>query len=256
LIQSGVIDKSSVIPIYHQLFKYLEKQIRGGDLKPGNTLPTEAEMSAAYGISRMTVRRAVSELAAANLIYTQKGRGTFVARPKLDNVVFDLNNFYEEIRHKGLEPHAKLLDARVIRADQKLATRLGIAANTRCLFFRMAILANGEPVAYEEKCTVYRKRVPIIESELRDPSLSNLAAVHSDILPASSKKVLMVSTANEVESKALGVIVGCPVFLMIQTIYDRDQRVLAYGKSVYRGDRTKLISYDGWNVDEALKPQD
>lgn len=245
-----IIDKHSVIPIYYQLFKYLEKEIRGGHLKPGDALPTEAELAAAHGISRMTVRRAISELAAADLIYTQKGKGTFVAKPKLDNVVFDLRNFYDEIRQKGMTPHAKLLEAKVIRADEQLAKRLGIAVNARCIFFRMVTLANGEPVAYEEKYTIYRKRLPILESELKDPSLSNLAAVHSNMPPASSKKVLMASKTNEEESSALGVAPGTPVLLMLQTVYDQDRRVLAWGKSVYRGDRTKLISYDGWNLEE------
>lgn len=76
-----VIDKQSVIPIYYQLFKYFEKRIRSGDYKPGDALPTEIEIAERFGISRMTVRRAIAELANLGMVYTQKGKGTFVAKP-------------------------------------------------------------------------------------------------------------------------------------------------------------------------------
>ena len=99
-MQYEVIDKNSVIPIYHQLYKYLERQIRGGYLKPGDTLPTEVELVRCLWNQPHDIRRAISELAAADLIYAQKGRGAFVAKPKLDNVVFDLNNFYDEIKQQ------------------------------------------------------------------------------------------------------------------------------------------------------------
>jgi len=246
----AIVDKSSIIPIYYQIFKYFEKQIRNGSLKPGDALPTEMDIAARCEISRMTARRAISELVAADLVYAQKGKGTFVARPKLDNVVFDLNNFYNEIKQKGMMPHTKLLEAKIIKADEKLAKKLGMEVNIRCVFYRIVITADGEPLAYETKYTVYTKRAPILESELKDPSLSNLAAAHSDTLPTSSKKVLMVSKTNEEESKALGVSINTPIFLMIQTVYDEAQKPIAWGKSIYRGDRYKLISYDGWKVED------
>lgn len=101
VIQTDMIDKSSVIPIYYQLFKLLEEQIRRGDLKPGEAIPTEHEISSHFEISRMTVRRAIAELVSAGMVYAQQGRGTFVATPKLDNIVFELNDFNQEIKQRG-----------------------------------------------------------------------------------------------------------------------------------------------------------
>ncbi|MGB4290161.1 MAG: GntR family transcriptional regulator [Dethiobacteria bacterium] len=240
------IDKNSVIPIYYQLAKQFSEKIRSGSILPDEALPTESEIAAYFGISRMTVRRAISELAAAGMIYTQRGKGTFVARPKLDKIVFNLENFNEEIRQQGLEPHRKLLEARIVRADQKLARKLGIDLHGRCLYFRVVVTANNEPLVYETKYTVYAKQRPILETELKDPSLSVLAASHSNSLPTNSKKILMVSKTTEEESAVLGVSLHTPVFLIIQTIFDQDQNPIAWGKSIYRGDRYKLIRYDGW----------
>lgn len=248
-----IVDKTSIIPIYYQLFKYIEKQIRVGKLSPGDAIPTEMEFAERFDISRMTVRRAISELVSAGMVYAQKGKGTFVAKPKLDNVVFDLNNFYSEVEQKGMEHQTKLLEARIIKADQVLARRMGIAVNTKCLMFRIVTTANGEPLVYEVRYTVYAKKKPILESELKDASLSNLAAAHSDTVPSRSKKILMASKTIDEESKVLGVKPDTSVFLMIQYIYDDNNETIAWGKSVFRGDRYKLISFQGWNVEDIPK---
>jgi hypothetical protein len=96
----------------------------------------------------------------------------------------------------------------------------------------------------------FRKASPILESELKDPSLSTLAAAHSDTIPSSSKKVLMVSNATEEEAKVLGISPDTPVFLLIQTIYNAESKIIAWGKSLYRGDRYKLTTYEGWNIED------
>ncbi|NSW84290.1 MAG: GntR family transcriptional regulator [Syntrophothermus sp.] len=240
------IDKNSVIPIYYQLAKYFEKQIRHGELKPGEALPPEMEIASRFGISRMTVRRAISELVAAGMVYTQQGKGTFVARPRLDNVVFELSNFNEEIKKRGLNLQATILEAKIVKADENLKAKLGVEFNTRFLFFRIVLAADGERLAYETKYIIYTKQKPILESELKDPSLSNLVAIHSDCLPVSSKKVLQASVANKEEALILGISPNAPVFLIEQTIYDLNGKPIGWGKSIYRGDRYKLTSYDGW----------
>ncbi|WP_423055345.1 GntR family transcriptional regulator [Zhaonella formicivorans] len=241
------IDKNSVIPIYYQLARLLEGQIRRGELKPGEALPTEMELAARYQISRMTVRKAIAELVAAGMVYAQQGKGTFVAVPKLDNIVFELNNFSEEIKQRGLRFNTTLLEARIVRADEQLKEKFQINDdNARFLFFRIVLSAEDEPLAYERKYTIYTKSKPILESELQDPTLPGLVTAHSDYLPVSSKKVLQVSVSTDEEASILGIAQGSPVFVIEQTIYDPELKPVGWGKSVYRGDRYKLTAYDGW----------
>ncbi|NLZ28807.1 MAG: GntR family transcriptional regulator, partial [Firmicutes bacterium] len=96
-----VLDKNSFTPIYHQLFKHFEGLILAGELVPGDMLPTEMEFSRQLGISRMTVRRVIRELAAAGMVYTIKGKGTFVAEPQLDEITFSLNQRFEDLGYEG-----------------------------------------------------------------------------------------------------------------------------------------------------------
>ncbi|MEW6662624.1 MAG: GntR family transcriptional regulator [Bacillota bacterium] len=245
--EEASIDKNSVIPIYYQLAKLLEGQIRRGELKPGQTLPTETELATRFEISRMTVRRAISELVAAGMVYAQQGKGTFVASPKLDNTVFELNSFNEEIRQRGLQCKTTLLEARIARANEELKTKFQLSDNkTRFLYFRTVLSAEDERLAYEEKYTIYSKSKPILESELKDPSLPGLITAHSDYLPVSSKKVLQAAASSKEEASILGIGVNTPVFVIEQTIYDPELKPVGWSRSVYRGDRYKLTLYDGW----------
>ncbi|MDR3600759.1 MAG: GntR family transcriptional regulator [Desulfosporosinus sp.] len=247
MIQEETIDKSSVIPIYYQLFKLIEEQIRRGDLKPGESLPTEHEISSRFEISRMTVRRAISELVSAGMVYAQQGRGTFVATPKLDNIIFELNDFNQEIKQRGLNYKTTLLEAKIIKADAELREKFQVGEeHKRFLYFRTVLAAEHERLSYEVKYTLYSKSKPILESELKDPSLPGLIAAHTEYMPMSSKRVLQVAACSEKEAAILGIAPCSPVFLIEQTIYDQDLKTVGWSKAVYRGDRYKLTSYDGW----------
>lgn len=245
--EEASIDKNSVIPIYYQLAKLLEGQILRGELRPGEALPTESEISAHFEISRMTVRRAISELISAGMVYAQQGKGTFVALPKLNNVVFELDNFNRELQQHGLEMKTTLLSAHIVRANEQLEKIFQLHdPNTRFLYFRTALSAEKERLAYEMKYIIYTKSKPLLESILNDPTLSALVTANSDVLPVSSKKVLQVSVTNKEESSILGIGINAPVFVIEETLYDIELKPVGWSKSIYRGDRYQLTGYDGW----------
>ena len=241
------IDKKSVIPIYYQLAKLFEKKIYSGELKPGEKLPPENKIANIFDISRMTVRKALSELIDANMVYSEKGKGTFVAKPKLDNTVFELKNFKEELINRGLNPKTKLLNVKIIRADHDLANKLNIKEGIKCLDFNSIISANNEPLIYESKFIVYSKHKPILEKEIQDPSLSNIAISHSDSFPIMSKKILNVSKANKKQAEVLNIKKEAPVFVIEQYLYDSKSNPIGWGKSICRGDKFRFTSYSGWS---------
>lgn len=249
--ESGKLDKNSVLPIYYQLAKIIEKEICEGRINPGEALPAEHELAEKYEISRMTVRRAISELINAGMLYAQKGKGTFVAKPRLEEGFFELKDFHDEIRKRGMKPSAKLLGVKIVRANELLAKKLDIPLETRCLYFRLLLSANDEPLIYENKYVVYSKQKPLLETELKDPSLANLATLHGAHFPTMSKRILHASVVTEDEASVLGVEQYTPVFVVEQTIYDADKKPIGWGKSICRGDRFKLSSYIGWAMDKS-----
>lgn len=245
------IDKNSVIPIYYQLAKFLENQIRQGKFQPGEALPTEMELAERFQISRMTVRKAIGELVAKGMVYTKQGKGTFVSAPKLDDVVFELDAFIKGAEERGLSFQTTLLEAKIVRADAQLKAKFQTDDDSlRFLYFVMVLTAEGEPLAYERKYTIYTKRKPILETELQEPSLTKIVSQHTDQMPISSKKVLQVSVATEKEAAILQIAPGAPVFVLEQTLYNSEGKPIGWSKSVYRGDRYQLTAYDGWHGEE------
>ena len=244
------LDKHSVIPIYFQIAKLFEECIYEGKLKPGEALPAEHEIADTFAISRMTVRRAILELINAGLVYAQKGKGTFVAKPKLNEATFELGDFYEGITKKGMTPSSKLLDVRIFIANKTLSEKMEVPIGTNCLYFSMVLAADNEPLVYEKKYVKYTKQQPILEKELKDPSLANLAVIHGNHFPTTSKRVLHASIATEEEAAILEIEPNAPVFVVEQTIYDSDKKPVGWGKSIYRGDRYKLTSYIGWSAQD------
>lgn len=244
--QIKILNKNSSIPVYYQLAKLIEKEILAGNFKPGETLPAEHDFASRFGISRMTVRRAISELNMVGMVYSEKGKGTFVAKPKLDDVEFELDDFNNDISENEMNKGIKLLGAKITRADETLAEKLRIPLDTKCLHFRLIVSINNEPLVYENKYIIFSKQNPILEKELKDPSLSNLANSHGQQLATTGKRVFRASMVTEEEAILLKVSINTPVFLVEQTIYDQEKKPIGWSKSVYRGDRYRLTSYTGW----------
>lgn len=104
------LDRDSAAPLYRQLAAVLLAQIRDGALKPGERLPSEPELMAAYGVSRVTVRQAIALLARSGKATAHRGKGTFVAARLVRHDLDALHGFYEALRSQGIEPATRLLE--------------------------------------------------------------------------------------------------------------------------------------------------
>src|SRR5512146_367825 len=99
------INFSSNIPYYVQLIEVLKSQIAHEVWKPGQQIPGEPELCKIYGISRTVVRQALSEMEREGLIERRKGKGTFVALPKIsESLAQKLTGFYEDMVARGFKP--------------------------------------------------------------------------------------------------------------------------------------------------------
>jgi GntR family transcriptional regulator len=248
------LDKSSFVPIYHQLYQHFAELITSGQLVPGDVLPTETDFASQLGISRMTVRRVISELAAADMVYTIKGKGTFVAEPKLDEITFRLNQRFDDLEQRE-KVTTRLLECRIIKADLDVSKRLCTSLGSLCLFCRMITQIGELPLIYKTFYAIYSKRAPLIEKQLKDMSLTNIASQHSVNGPSRTKRVLMSSIAKYDEPEILQINENTPVFFMAETIYDQENKIIAWGKSIIRGDLYRFVSYNGWNLDELKKTE-
>jgi GntR family phosphonate transport system transcriptional regulator len=132
--------------LWRQIARSLEADINNGALAPGARLPTEAALSARFGVNRHTVRRALEVLSRSGLVRVEQGRGSFVAEEVLDYAVGARVRFSEWIRRHNKEPSGRKLDLREVAADAQVAAALGLRPGAMVVRFERLGMADGRPV--------------------------------------------------------------------------------------------------------------
>jgi len=177
------MDRDSPIPYYYQLKEGLRDQIHRGILRPGDRLPPESQLTESYGVSVITIRRAMRDLADEGLVVRERGRGTYVTSPPPRFDVAFLRTFTEEMRRRGVEPGAKVLSAGVEKASAEVAKDLDVPEGASVVHIRRLRLASGEPVGVESNY-LPEARVPgLLEMDLTG-SLYGLLSQHFGLLAA------------------------------------------------------------------------
>lgn len=232
--------RRSAGPLYFQLKRLLLELIDNEELKPGERIPSERELSRQFGISRMTVRQALAELVHESVLLRRQGRGTFVADRKIVQGLMELSSFSEDMRRRGMVPGARLLEVQLQEASRKVERALALGADRRVLVVRRLRLADGEPMALEVTHLPYTL-VGSLPRERLEGSLYEYLEKDLGIELASAHQTLEPVVAAEEEARLLGVPPGSPLLLMERTTLSRSGAPVEFVRSVYRGDRYKFF---------------
>lgn len=122
------IEIDSGIPLYIQLKDILKDKILKGEYKPQERIPPENELCVLYGVSRITVRQALSVLAQERLLFRKQGKGTFVTSPMFGRQLPKLDSVSETMRELGLVPSSRVVERRVENAQADVAALLKLPA--------------------------------------------------------------------------------------------------------------------------------
>jgi GntR family transcriptional regulator len=224
-------------PKYRLLRSALLEQIRG--LPEGAPLPTERELCAGFGVSRATVRHALQRLEGEQRIYRRQGKGTFVARAKIEQRL-GLTSHTEEMRARGMVPGSKLIDVSRIAASSEVAGALQLGEGAEVLQIERLRLADGEPIAIEV-LYLNAERFDGISAALGE-SGSLYQLLHSDygVDLASADETIEAVVAGSREAGLLGCGKDAPLLLLSRLSLDTRGRPTEYVRSLYRGDRFRL----------------
>lgn len=237
-----MLDRQSVVPLYYQIQQFLLEQIHSGVFKPGEAISSEQEISAQMGVSRMTVRQALKSLCSEGVLYSQRGKGTFVSANKLEKSFRIVLSFTEEMRNGGSRPSSKLLSFDVAPVDIETAEALRIKTNEKVIRLRRLRLADGIPMAIEWSHLPVSVCPDLLETFDPRTSLYERLARHYGIHIAVTEEVAEAAVANAEESHLLKIGKGSPVFHFERTSYLRDGKPVEYVNSTYRGDRYRLVN--------------
>jgi len=139
---------------YHRIKDYLLDGIASGTWREGDRIPSEPELSRRFGVARMTVNRAVRELAAEQVLSRARGSGTFVAPPKRESTLVEIRSIADEIRGRGRAHAADVLRLEAVKAGPALARELGLRAGARLFHSALLHREDGSPVQLEERWVV------------------------------------------------------------------------------------------------------
>ena len=210
-------------------------------LSIGDAIPSERQLSADLHMSRLTVRAALDDLVRDGLLVRRRGSGTFVGEPKIAQEL-TMTSFSEDMRRRGMVPANRTLSLVVVQAGAHLGRLLKVSPSEPVVVFKRLRLADRETMAIET-LHVRQSLIPGLTAEdLEQHSFYELLEGRYGVVMAGGTQTIEPTVTNEEESAALGVPLHSPAFLFERTTRTASGDVVEYVRSIYRGDRYRLVT--------------
>ena len=210
-------------------------------LAVGDAIPSERQLSSDLGVSRLTVRAALDDLVREGLLVRRRGSGTFVSEPKIAQEL-TMTSFTEDMRRRGMVPASRTLDLRTVPAGAHLGRLLKVSPSEPVVVIIRLRLADRETMAIET-LHVRESLIPgLTAADLEQQSFYELLEARYGVSIASGIQTIEPTVTNEDESSGLGVPLHSPAFLFERTTQTREGAVVEYVRSIYRGDRYRLVT--------------
>lgn len=234
-----MINKSLPIPIYYQLEEGIKELIKSEKLLPGEVISSEREFAEKYQISRMTVRQAINNLVNGGYLIRQRGKGTFVAKQKIEHSLKGLTSFSEDMKARGIKLETKVLNFNVMKATKQMAEKLHIHKGANVYELKRVRYADRIPIAYETmflSCEL----IPSITRDALEGSIYEYIENDLRLKIKRGKQVIEASTASKEEADLLEIKEGAPVLFINRNSFLENNQPLEIVQSIYRADRYKF----------------
>jgi GntR family transcriptional regulator len=229
-------------PLYHQTAAVLRSRIADGVWKEGDRMPPERQLCQEFGVSTITMRRAVGTLVAEGLVARLQGKGTFVTS---DHAIVQgppqLTSFTEDLRQRGWQPSARVVAIETRRADASASTKLGLPSGASVTILRRVRLANGLPVAFQNAYVPALQFPGLERFDFTHESLYDVLTRHYGVKPATATDIYRAGQVAEDEADLLEVPAGSAAFRVERLTTDSTGRRIELVESVIRGDRYTLV---------------
>jgi len=225
---------------YMQVKSDLIAGIMNGTYKPHERLPSQRELAEEYGLSHMTVRRAINELKREGFIDAQQGRGLFVAEPKQEAELGPLYGFTEDMALRGMKASSRVLEAQLISASTTLAHTLQVIVGTPLVHLQRLRLADDEPMAIQTAYLPHALCPGLLKHDLEQNSLFEILRGVYELHLADGETAAGADLASEQEAQLLKLTLPAALLVTEQITYLDTGQPIEYARSIYRGDRYRL----------------
>ena len=235
----GKLQPADKPTLYKQIRLDIERQILTGEWPPGHRIPFEHELMLHYGCSRMTVNKALSELAQAELIERRRRAGSFVRRPKFLSAVLQITDIRAEITALGRSYGYELIQCSRRVANAADRARLGVRKAGKVVAIACRHSADGVPFAIEDRL-IDLDAVP--EAATADFAIEPPGSWLLHHVPwTEAEHAISAIVADEPAAAALDIAVGAPC-LVIERHTWRSARPLTVVRLLYPGESHKLVA--------------
>lgn len=236
------INRNGPEPLYDQVKEAIVAYIEQERLGPNDLLPSEREFCDRFGVSRLTLRKALERLIQEGLVFRRAGKGTFVSLPKLEQRLLVVTSFTEAIRQEGRTPGTQLLGVEVAEESARICEHLEIPLGSQVLKVRRLRSVDDQPFSLATSYLPHDLTSNLQAGDLQASSLYALLKDKCHLELARSKVTVEATVADAVEAALLHIKPGGPLFRMTGTLRTTTGRVIEYSRVLYRGDALRFVA--------------
>jgi GntR family transcriptional regulator, histidine utilization repressor len=226
--------RTTPLPAYEQVKAFVKKQVNEGAWRPGDAVPSESALQQQFGISRMTVNRAMKELAVEGLVTRTQGSGTVVAQLHRISTTLAFRDIHEEIVGRGHRHSTRILAVESVRANSALAQAFKLRNGARLFHSVMVHLEDGVPIQLEDRHVNPASAPGYLGVDFNTTSPTSYLLEHAPLTEASYS--IEAALASPDEARSLGIKRGEPCLVMTRSTVS-GPHVASFARLVYPGVR-------------------
>lgn len=227
------IDRSSPVPLYHQVVQGIEAAIHNGTLEPGSKLDNEIDLAARLNLSRPTMRKAMDELVRSGLLVRKRGVGTQVVASQVRRSL-ELSSLFDDLKNRGSKPTTEVLSFAHLEADEQICETLHLPAGANVYHFVRLRRVDGKPLALMENW-LRDDITEITEADLKARGMYDILRSAGVNFRLANQRI-GAAVANDYQAPLLETEPGAALVTMERTAVDDAGRVVETGHHVYRAD--------------------
>jgi GntR family histidine utilization transcriptional repressor len=225
-------------PQYLKLKQYILRHITDGDWPPQSRIPSENDLVVKFGVSRMTVNRALRELTDAGVVTRVQGVGSFVAGPKAESAMFEVRSIRDEILARGQAHSVTVLICEAVSARSTTARQFELEPGSRLYHSRLLHRANDKPLQLEDRFVN-----PVCAPDYLDIDFQ-VEIPHQYLMRTAplqrTEHTIEAEAASKRLAKVLGTEVGDPLIALSRRTWSRGH-VASYVRLTHPADRYRFV---------------
>jgi len=234
----------SIVPVYYQIKHTIREWITNKEYTLGEKLPGENELAGKFGVNRLTIRQAISQLVQEGFLVSKRGSGTFVTENEelVESFSLEFSGFMDDLFQHLSQIQVKSVEIKKIAASMRVREKLGLSqSESEVIEIKRERHKRGEPFAFTINYLPVELGEKIERKELFAKPLLKILQEDLGIQFTEAFQIIQASFANQEVAEKLNVQIGTPILCLERTMYDKESKPVEHVFSSHRGDLYKYF---------------